>query len=328
MNWKADAEAQLKNVSIVQNDPHPLSMMNMFRRLRIYDRLTLGYLLVVLCFIAISPHRPTAALRISVVHAAAIGMVIAVALLAERSRFIKIVHDFYPMALFTALFSEFTALSTVLFPHWLEPLLIRFDSWVFGVSSHQWIAAHISPPVFEFLSFAYWSYYIIIPGTLFLVYKKNYPEEIANATARLCLTMYACYVMFMLAPARGPHHALPANGALMIEGGFFTNFVREIQKVGSVQGAAFPSSHVAVAWAMYFILQRHYPKFAWAAGVLIAALTVSVFIIGYHFSLDAMAGVVVAIGINAAWKDERHSASRRPALIRSAMPSQDLPAPP
>jgi membrane-associated phospholipid phosphatase len=285
-----------------------------FRQLRAYDRLTLGYLLLTLFFLAISPHRPEGALRISFIHIAALTIVMLVALYDERSRYVRIVHDFYPMALFTVLFGEFTQLSTVILPHWMESLLIKFDLWLFGVSSHQWVAAHLPPSLYEFLSFSYWSYYLIIPGTLFLVYKKNYPHELSAATTRLCMTMYACYVLFILSPARGPHHVLPANGALMIEGGFFTNLVREIQKVGSVQGAAFPSSHVAVAWAMFFVLQRHHRMIAWLAGIVIAALTLSVITMGYHFSLDAIGGVVVAFGINAAWKDKKTSPVSKPSL--------------
>jgi membrane-associated phospholipid phosphatase len=289
-------------------------MTSIFRSLRVYDRLTLGYLLIVLLLLVLSPQRPQAAVRIALLHGTAIAVVLIASSFAARSRVFQFVHDFYPLALFTALFGQFTQLSNVVFPHWLEPLLIRFDSWLFGASSHQWTAAYLSPALFEFLAFAYWSYYIIIPGTLFLVYKKNYPHEHVAATTRLCLTMYACYLIFMLSPARGPHHALPANGALIIEGGFFTNLVHEIQKVGSVHGAAFPSSHVAVAWAMFFVLQRHYRKIAWLAGMLIAALTLSVITIGYHFSLDAIGGVVVAFGINAAWRDEKTAAVSSPSL--------------
>jgi len=290
-------------------------MMSIFRRLRIYDRLTVGYLFLVLIFLAISPQPPAAAQRISLVHAAAIFIVLALAHYGDRFGTLRVFHDFYPLLLFTVIFAEFTQLSTVLFPYWMEPLLIKFDYWIFGMQTQQWTATHLSPFAIEFLAFAYWSYYLLIPGTLFLVYKKNYPQELINACNQLCLTMYACYIIFMLSPARGPHHAfLPANGALLIEGGFFTNLVRDIQRFGSVHGAAFPSSHVAVAWAMFFVLQRRYRKIAWLAGILIAALTLSVITIGYHFSLDAIGGVVLAFGINAAWKDEKASTISSPYL--------------
>lgn len=253
---------------------------------------------------AISPQRPAAALRITLVHSAAILAVFLLARFGRRARLIQFVYDFYPMMLFTVLFSEFTQLSTVLFPYWFEPLLIKFDAWAFGGSPLRWTATHVTPPAGEILAFAYWSYYLLVPATLFLVYKKNYPREFITATARMCATMYTCYVLFMLAPARGPHHALPANGANMLQGGLFTDLVHAIQGVGSVQGAAFPSSHVAVAWAMVFVLQRFSPALARGAAVLVTALTLSVVTMGYHFSLDAMGGVIVAIAVHAAWPQE------------------------
>jgi membrane-associated phospholipid phosphatase len=275
--------------------------MRMLQKLLPYDRLIIGYLLVVMVFLAISHQPSSAALRITLVHGAAILFVLLIANFSTRSPLAQIVHDFYPAMLFMILFSEFTHTSTALFTYWLEPLLIKFDIWAFGGSPQQWAAARLSPEILEFLAFSYWSYYLIIPGTLFFVYRKNYPYGLIDATTRMCLTMFACYLLFMLSPARGPHHALPVNGAALMDGGFFTNMVLNIQKVGSVQGAAFPSSHVAVAWAMFFVLLQHAPKIAWPLALLIAALTFSVVTMGYHFSLDALGGVVVALGINAAW---------------------------
>jgi len=286
--------------------------MPILQKLRPYDRLIIGYLVLVMVFLAISHQPSTAALRITLVHSAAILFVLLVANFSRRSGLVQIVHDFYPAMLFMILFSEFTHTSTVLFSYWLEPLLIKFDLWAFSGSPQQWAVAHLSPEIIEFFAFSYWSYYLVIPGTLFFVYRKNYPHGLIDATTRMCLTMFACYLLFMLSPARGPHHALPANGASLMDGGFFTNMVRSIQKIGSVQGAAFPSSHVAVAWAMFFVLLQHAAKIAWPIGLLIAALTFSVITMGYHFSLDALGGVVVAFGINAAWpKDNTRTGSER-----------------
>jgi len=272
------------------------------QKLRPYDSLTLGYLLIVLLFLAISPHPPSAALRITGVHGAAILGVLLLACVADRSRALRRLHDFYPMLLFIALFHEFSHISTVLFPYWLEPLLIKFDLWMFGGPPQHWVMAHLSPAAVEFFALAYCSYYLIIPGTLFFVYRKNYPHELTAATSRICLTMYTCYLLFMLIPARGPHHALPGADPLLIEGGFFTNILHGIQKSESVEGAAFPSSHVAVAWVTLFVLRRYHKKASWLLGLLIGALTLSVVAMGYHFSLDALGGVALAFGLNAALK--------------------------
>ena len=275
-------------------------MRCLLQRLRPYESLTLGYLLIVLIFLAISPHPPSAALRITGVHGAAFFGVLLLASFADRSRVLRWLHDFYPMLLFVVLFAEFTHLSTVLFPYWLEPLLIKLDLGVFGGPPLHWVAAHLSPAAVEFFAVAYLSYYLIIPGTLLLVYRKNYPHELTAAASRICLTMYTCYVLFMLIPARGPHHALPNADPLLIEGGFFTNLIHLMQRTESVEGGAFPSSHVAVAWVAFFILRRHYKKMSWPLGFLVGALTLSVFAMGYHFSLDALGGVAVAFGLNAA----------------------------
>lgn len=274
----------------------------LLRGLRPYDSLTLGYLIIVLIFLALSPHRPSGTLRIIGVHGAAILGVLLLANLARRTRLLGWLYDFYPVLLFVVLFSEFTGLSTVLFPYWIEPLLIKFDLGLFGGPPLRWFAAHLSPAAVEFFALAYLSFYLIIPGTLLLVYRKNHPRELTAAASRICLTMYACYLLFMLIPARGPHHALPNADPLLLKGGLFTALLHEIQKTESVQGGAFPSSHVAVAWVALFILRRHYRKMSWPLGILVAALTVSVVVMGYHFSLDALGGMALAFGLEMSLK--------------------------
>jgi PAP2 superfamily len=278
------------------------SFRSFLQKLRPYDGLTLAYLLIVLIFLALSPDRPSSALRIAGVHGAAILGILLLAGFDERSRVLLRLHDFYPMFLFIALFAEFTDLSTVLFPYWIEPWLIKFDLRIFGGPPQAWVTAHLSPAAVEFFALAYGSYYLIIPATLLLVYRRSYPRELTRATSKICLTMYTCYLLFMLMPARGPHHALTGANPLLIEGGFLTDLLHKIQGVESVQGAAFPSSHVAVAWVAFFILRRHYKKMSWPLGILVGALTLSVVAMGYHFSLDAVGGMAWALTLEAAMK--------------------------
>jgi membrane-associated phospholipid phosphatase len=277
----------------------------LLQRLRSYDILTLGYLFIVLVFLAVSPHPPSTALRITGLHTATILGILLVAGFSDRSRVLRRLHDFYPTALFIGLFSELTRLSTILFPYWIEPLLIKFDRWLFGGSPQSWVVAHLSPAAVEFFALAYCSYYLIIPGTVLFVYRKSYPRELIRATSKICLTMYVCYVLFMLIPARGPHHALAGADPLLIKGWIFTGLLHRIQGLKPVEGAAFPSSHVAVAWVAFFILRRRRKGLSWPAGLVVGMLTISVVVMGYHFSLDALGGAAFAFGLDALMKRRR-----------------------
>lgn len=272
------------------------------QRLRLYDILTLGYLVIVPLLLAVSPHRPPETLRIACVHAAEILGVLLLVYFSHRTPILGRLHDFYPVLLFIALFGEFTSLSTALFPYWFEPVLIRFDQWLFGGAPQNWVMAHLSPLAVEFFALAYCSYYLVIPAALIFAYGRNYPRELTDAASRICLTMYTCYLLFILVPARGPHHALPGADPLLIKGGFVTGILHRIQSVESVQGAAFPSSHVAVAWVAFFALRRRLKRTAWPVGLLMGALTLSVVVMGYHFSLDALGGLALGLGLDAALK--------------------------
>jgi membrane-associated phospholipid phosphatase len=287
------------------------SSRRVLQKLRPYDVLTLGYLAIVLLFLVVAPHRPPEALRITVAHGAAIAGVLLLAYFADRSRILRRLHDFYPLLLFIVLFGEFTGLSTALFPYWLEPLLVKFDLWLFGGPPLSWVMTHLSPLAVEFFALAYCTYYLIIPAALLFAYRKNYPHGVTEAATKICLTMYTCYLLFILVPARGPHHALPGADPLLIKGGFITGLLHRIQGVESVQGAAFPSSHVAVAWVAFFILRRYFHRASWPLGLLMGALTLSVVVMGYHFSLDAIGGLALGFGLGAAMGRDRSSGAQR-----------------
>jgi hypothetical protein len=59
---------------------------------------------------------------------------------------------------------------------------------------------------------------------------------------------------------------------------------------------------VAVAWVAFFVLRRHLKKASWPVGLLMGALTLSVVVMGYHFSLDALGGLALGLGLEAAMK--------------------------
>jgi hypothetical protein len=229
------------------------------------------------------------------------------------------IRDLYPFFLFTfVLFGEFTYLANVVFPYWIENTLIRFDLWLFGGPPHLFIERHAPAWFIELMAFAYWTYFPLVIYVA-LRYYRPYAREMHHGIAipspkraefldfmnRICLSFYSCYVLFMILPARSPRHALNLNGQIHFEGGFFFEIISRMQDYVSVVGAAFPSAHVAVAWVAVMALRRHDHKLYLVSVPIVAALTVSIFILQYHYVLDAVGGVVVAWLLERFWKMRR-----------------------
>jgi hypothetical protein len=313
------------------------SRRNLWANFRFYDRLSLGYLCLTLLpaiFFA-----PTDAARLIPIRERILVShpLIAVAILAliyfthARSRstpcrrvykWLGPARDLYPFFLFTfALFVEFTYLANAAFPYWIEGYLIDFDLWLFKQPAHRFIETYAPAWMIELMAFAYWSYYPLIMFVVLRHYlarakdgdrtaSRQLPSGQANPVFldfmnRICFSFYACYVLFMLLPARSPRHALDLNGQLQLAGGFFFNLISQAQNYVSVVGAAFPSSHVAVAWVAVMALRRSDRYIFFIFVPVVVALTFSVFILQYHYVLDAFGGVIVAWLIEWVWRKRR-----------------------
>ncbi|MGH7596121.1 MAG: phosphatase PAP2 family protein [bacterium] len=307
-------------------------------RLRFYDRISLGYLCLTLLLAIFSPPANAVKLilireRILINHPLIILTIVALIyftpMLSQSARYRRVfkwlrpMRDLYPFFLFTfVLFGEFTYLVNSVFPYWLEPYLIDFDLWLFKQPAHRFIETHAPAWMIELMAFAYWSYYPLILFVVMRYYlardkagnrtlSRRQPISSLSGQAdpvfldfmnRMCLSFYTCYVLFMLLPARSPRHALDLNGQLQLAGGFFFDLISQGQNYVSVVGAAFPSSHVAVAWVAVAALRQSNRYIFFICVPVVVALTLSVFILQYHYVLDAVGGAIVAWLIEWGWR--------------------------
>jgi hypothetical protein len=327
------------------------SIKNFWADLRFYDHLSLSYLCLTLLVAIFFPPASAAKLilireSILISHPFIILTVLALIhftpVLSQTARYRRVykwlnpVRDLYPFFLFTfVLFSEFTYLANSVFPYWSERYLIEFDLWLFKQPVHRFIETHAPVWMIELMAFAYWSYYPLIAFVVLRYYlagakggdRTAFPRQSVKGFSRqanpffldfmnrICLSFYACYLLFMLLPARSPRHALDLNGQLQLAGGFFFDLISQAQNYVSVVGAAFPSSHVAVAWVAVVALRQSDRYIFFIFVPVVAALTFSVFILQYHYMLDAVGGAVVAWLIEWVWR--KRSASNEKTEIRN-----------
>jgi membrane-associated phospholipid phosphatase len=329
------------------NIPAFFHLKNLWDNLRLYDKLSLGYLSLAVLVVTLSAKSLPIRSRVQLIHTIVCLIIIVLAHFTQpgfysRQRrqkwaWLQFLRDWYPLTLFTfLLFGEFTHLANAIFSYWLEEYLLRFDLWLFGQPSHEFIANRVPQWGVELMAFAYWSYYPIIigvttryylaptgssPGTGETILPQYHAKPVfIDFMNRLCLTFYLCYVLFMLMPARSPRHVLSFGDDGYLAGGVFMNFVFLIQNYASVVGAAFPSSHVAVAWVTVMALRPNHRYLFWGLMPLTIALTVSVVILQYHYVLDAIGGVVVAELVIICWSPQL--VSRKARIATEVLHSQ------
>src|SRR5690606_8395451 len=112
----------------------------------------------------------------------------------------------------------------------------------------------------------------------------------------LLLAFVAHYLFFIFFPVEGPRYRFPApTGG--IEEGFFYQMAHRILESGSSRGAAFPSSHVGASAAIAVSLLRILPPAGIALAVLTLGVAAGAVYGGFHYAIDAVAGLVLGAGM-------------------------------
>ncbi len=278
----------------LQTPPRPFQLRT---HLRLMDCATLIYLGLVgglLLFfhrgvanwpLLVSTHIAVALLIMYLIRAAA----------DNSSKVLTFFRDSYPFFLFTFMFKEVSIIVNILFPFWLEPALIDWDLFLFGNHPTVWLQKFSTPWFSELMAFSYWSYYVFIPFVGIVLYVRKDRGLFHSYAFCLSLTMYVGYFLFLFLAARGPHETLAHLHTERELAWIFDRTVRSIQSAAKISGAAFPSSHVAAMWISWFFVFKFRKTLGWAFAPLVISLTFSVVYMQYHYAVDAIAGVVMAL---------------------------------
>ena len=255
-------------------------------------------------FALLFPHRPDAWLVLAALHMLGIALLLGLGpapnvarWLADRwPRAMRVIADWYTLVLVPALYTELAVLNVAVHNgHYFDDVILRWEQQIFGGQPSRELAAAMPwLPLSEFLHFSYIAYYLIIYGPFLLLYLRGRREDHPRAAFTIMLTFIAHYLFFVYFPVQGPRYLFPAPTG-EIENGVMYQLAHRILEAGSSRGAAFPSSHVGVAFAqtaLAFVLLK---RWAPALFVLSTGLAVGAVYGGFHYATDAVAGFAFAM---------------------------------
>jgi len=179
----------------------------------------------------------------------------------------------------------------------LRHLLIArdLDAWIAGADAHlfpgRWylVSTHWPIPALEIAHAVYFSYYLLlfVPA---LAADRRQRREVDRYLRALTATLLAHYVLNFLLPVAGP---LAERTGGMPGGTLFLPLMNAIYFAFDHGGLAFPSTHVAASVvAGWFAGRRFFPNAALGYALWVAAIAVSTVVCGYHYPIDAVAGLV------------------------------------
>ena len=265
--------------------------------LRPVDALVLLYLAVTFCLmVALQAHLPVWAL-LGVAHAVAGVLLLRMAATAPHpSPVLRWVRDFYPLLLLPVFYFEYHWLTqlTGVGPH--DATVAAFEERLFGYQPSQELRRMWPWPwLSQYLHGAYFFYYLVPPMLAFTLYGTGRWRAFQESLTTVMLSFFACGMVFLCYPVAGPYHhfGIPDLGPL---GGGIAVLAHGIVQGGSSVGTAFPSSHAAVAVAVWMSALRLSPRVFRIQALIVPALVVGTVYGGFHYSVDAAAGVLFGVG--------------------------------
>jgi len=213
--------------------------------------------------------------------------------------------------LYTALFIETGSLNRMFCREYLDPMVAQWEQALFGcqpsvlfMQKLPWLA------VSELFYASYFSYYVMIAGVgvaLFLRSRRQFFHYLSVVS----FLFYVCYLIYIFLPVIGSRaffhqvegYALPLATQQLavtdaypqaVQAGVFFRLMRWIYRAFEAPGAAFPSSHVAVALCTVFFSFRYLKRIRYVHLAVALLLILATVYCRYHYAVDVLAGLVTA----------------------------------
>jgi membrane-associated phospholipid phosphatase len=243
-------------------------------------------------------------------HAAAILAIHALVLAHAKwpkSLLLTFVRITYPIIMIGTLYQETGWVNLLITGNYHDHAIIALEQMIFGYQPIvRFMEAFPYRPVAEVLYFAYFSYYSLVPGVMFALYFTD-RRRCFRYVSVISFVFFVCYLAFMVAPVLGPKAILIPRYAEMVginyvvpavppgvDAAFFYKIMSVIHGKWQVIGAAFPSSHVAVALGVLYFAWTSLRRARYAILIGVILLAISTVYCRYHYAVDVFGGIIFA----------------------------------
>jgi len=208
----------------------------------------------------------------------------------------RFVRWWYPAFLIPPIFTELARLVHPINPVDIDAQLIAFDYALFGVHPTVWLERWTVPWLTEYMQLAYAAFYFLPFVLCIPLYRQGQLLAFRISLCALLLSYYASYAIYFLTPALGPRFYLAAHQTVPLTGLWLTAPLQAIlDALEGVQRDAFPSGHTTIAIVVLVMAARYQPRLFYPLVVVSVSLVVSTVYLRYHYVIDVIAGVLLAV---------------------------------
>ena len=212
------------------------------------------------------------------------------------------------MLLYIGLYVETAMLNRMINLPRIDPWLLRADHALCGFQPAEAFPLAMAQPLFsEFMHLSYVSYYLMVGGVgLWLSLRDR--AACRHFVTVVSLVFYACYATYLFVPAVGPRvlfEATPERAQFVAQygreprptptpngGEWAQRTFALVEQHGEIPGAAFPSSHVAVALVTAWFSWRYIRRIRWPHFFFALTILFSTVYTRAHYAVDIIGGLL------------------------------------
>jgi membrane-associated phospholipid phosphatase len=222
-----------------------------------------------------------------------VAVAVGAAVLSSTHPALRPARDWLPLVLGPFMYIELRWLiEGVGRPH-ADALVQRWESALFpGQPAASWATDLPVRWLSEALHLAYASYYLLVYVPPAILYLRGRRECFARTLLGLTIVYGTCFATYLVLPVDGPRFL---SGPAAAPEGPVRSFVLALLHAGSSRGTAFPSSHVAASVVAALSALTCQPRVGAVVSVLTLGLAIGTVYGGFHYAVDALAGVAVGL---------------------------------
>jgi membrane-associated phospholipid phosphatase len=180
-------------------------------------------------------------------------------------------------------------------PQNVDAQLRNLDLWLFGGDAAIWLEQFATPFAGEWFAASYFGYYIVggsfvVGMMLFCRRQMMFLEFGLVVLGPVCVgtTLYCVF------PAMGPYVYLADQFLGPLPGETLVPFVHGTIQYGPLRDV-FPSMHAGVPVAIFLFSARYFRPVAVICGLWVPHIVISTIFLRYHYLIDVIAGILLAI---------------------------------
>jgi membrane-associated phospholipid phosphatase len=209
-----------------------------------------------------------------------------------------LIAGWYPVVLIPVTYKELSYLIPLVHPRDYDDVLAAIDYRFLGVYATVWIERFTWPPLTEVLQLTYSTYYFLPIVLGVALWRSGRFEDFHFWVFIVALGFYVSYIGYIAVPAIGPRFlpAIVQAQTFPLTGVWLFGSVRELlDRAEGVTRDCFPSGHTELTLLVLIYARALHRRVFWWLLPLGVGIILSTVYLRYHYVIDVVAGVLVAI---------------------------------